>query len=370
MGIGSSMPPRRRSHKGRDLPPQLYRQYKGSDSYWEYRNPLTGKRVRFTASKAEAIRQVKAANAKLALKTSLGDQLLGINRETLAHAIVRFRAEHLKRQEMSESQRKDWEWRLKKMEREDFGKLVLAEIKTRDLFDWLKPIPDRSANMHRTKLIQLFDWCVSVGLSEWNPAKALIVRQDRKQRQALTWEAFKAIYRKANRPTRMAMALSLYTLQRRSDVAAMKLADIEEGHLRVEQSKTGKRLLLPLLPEIAKVIRRCKADHVFSPYLVHQPTGNKKHQGRGLSPESISRGFARARDACARFDRIKEYERPSFHEILGLGEHLRRQQGWTIEQIQAWRGHTTTKMTEHYMAGHEHWEKIRPGGKHGAPQSN
>lgn len=356
------MSPRRRNKKNRDLPDNLYRQHKDSDQRWEYRNPLTRKRVFFTASKAEAIRQAKAANAKIALSTSLGDKLLGINRETLAHAIQRFRVEHLDRQKMSESHRKDWQWRLRKMEHDDIGKRVLSEIKTRDLFAWLKPIPDRSANLYRTKLVQLFDWCISVGISEWNPATPLIIRQDRKQRQALTWDDFKAIYRHANRPTRMAMALSLTTLQRRADVACMRLQDVEDGYLRVQQQKTGKRLLLPVLPDIARTIRRCKGDQVFSPYLVHQPTGNKRRQGQGLSPASISRGFQRARDASGRFDRLKEAERPTFHEILGLGEHLRREQGWSTEEIQAWRGHTTAKMTEHYMAGHEHWERVKPGG--------
>lgn len=258
----------------------------------------------------------------------------------------------------------DWDWRLRRMDAE-IGRLVISEITTRDLFDWLKPKRPRTANMHRTKAIQLFDWCVSVGLTDWNPAKPLLVRKSKKQRQPLTHEAFVAIYRKANRPTRMAMALSLRLLQRESDVAAMKVTDVDGGHIRVHQSKTGKRLMLPLTPDIAKVIRRCKADGVFSPYLVHQPVGNRKRQGKGLSPKSISRGFARARDASGLFDHLSLYEKPTFHEILGLGEDLRRKQGWTTEEIQAWRGHTTAAMTEHYMAGHEHWEKVRPGG--GAP---
>jgi len=356
------MPPRSRMTKNRELPDNLYRVRRDSDRYWEYRNPVTNKRKKFTASKTDAIRQAKAANAKLAMKTNLGDWLAGVERETLSHAIHRFRKEHLSMQRMSDAHRDDWAWRLRKVE-QGIGSLVLTEIKTRDLFNWLRPMPDRTANMHRTRMIQLFKWCISVGLLDWNPADPLLVRQESKRRRPLTWEDFKAIYRHANRPTRMAMGLCLCSLQRRKDIATMRVDHVIDGYLRVEQGKTGKRLMLPLTPAFAKTIRRCKLDNVFSPYLVHQTAGNRKRQGRPLSPASISRGFQRARDAAGLFDHLDESERPTFHEILGLAEHRLREAGWTTEEIQAWRGHESPSMTEHYMAGHEHWERVKPGGK-------
>src|SRR3569832_661418 len=46
-------------------------------------------------------------------------------------------------------------------------------------------------------------------------------------------------------------------------------------------------------------------------------------------------------------------ERPTFHEIISLGDHLRRKAGWPIPAIQQLRGHTTEKMTRHYLEGHE-----------------
>lgn len=362
MGIGYWMSPRSRMRKNRELPDNLYRVRKDSDRYWEYRNPVSGKRVKFTASKTEAIRQAKSANAKLAMQTDLGDRLVGVHRDTVAYAIQRFRREHLAHQHMSDTHRDDWKWRLRKMERE-IGSLVLAEIKTRDLFNWLRPMPDRTANMHRTRMVQVFQWCMSVGLMDWNPAEPLLIRQERKTRQPITdMRTFLAIYRHANRPTRMAMGLCLRSLQRRADIAEMRVDHVVDGYLCVHQSKTGKRLMLPMTPGLSKAVRRCKLDHVFSPYLVHQTTGNKKRQGKPLSPASISRGFQRARDASGLFDHLDERERPTFHEILGLAEHILREAGWTTEEIQAWRGHESPSMTEHYMAGHEHWEVIKPGG--------
>ena len=50
-------------------------------------------------------------------------------------------------------------------------------------------------------------------------------------------------------------------------------------------------------------------------------------------------------------------ERSTFHEIISLGEHLRNKAGWPISAIQQLRGHTTEKMTRHYLEGHE-WVRL------------
>lgn len=352
------MSPRRRNAKNRGLPAYLY-PVGTSGRHWRYAHPSLPKPKNFTASRADAIEAAKAANARLASEAPLVDQLLGAERDRLALSIQRFRKEHLAKQEMSESHRKDWEWRLNKIERELGAKSVEA-IDVRVIADWLDPMPVRTSNMHRARLIQLFDWMIAKGLIDHNPASATLLRQEKRRRQRLTHEQYEAIWQHANAPMRNAMDLSLYCLQRRADVARMRFADVREGHIHVEQSKTGKRLRLPLLPEIVAVVNRCK-DGVFAAHLVHQPEGNRRRQGKPLSPESLSRGFARARDACGLFDQTPEPERPTFHEIVSLGEHLRRDQGWSVEAIQAWRGHSEASMTEHYLEGHEHWETVKPG---------
>lgn len=54
-------PPRKRTSKNRDLPQNLY----PNGKYWQYCNPITGKKVSINRPLAEAVKLAKAANARL-----------------------------------------------------------------------------------------------------------------------------------------------------------------------------------------------------------------------------------------------------------------------------------------------------------------
>ena len=55
-------PPRPRTSKNRNLPENLY----PNGKYWQYRNPITGKKVSINKPLAEAVKLARMANAKLA----------------------------------------------------------------------------------------------------------------------------------------------------------------------------------------------------------------------------------------------------------------------------------------------------------------
>lgn len=50
-----------------------------------------------------------------------------------------------------------------------------------------------------------------------------------------------------------------------------------------------------------------------------------------LTGDDLSKGFAKARD-LAGIGKDSEHP-PTFHELLSLGELLRKEQGWSIKQI-------------------------------------
>jgi|SRR3569832_98258 len=108
---------------------------------------------------------------------------------------------------------------------------------------------------------------------------------------------------------------------------------------------------------LAVLIKACRSS-VACPFLVHasprrkRPSASKAHCAQ-LSREQISNGFAAARDASGFYAHLLPAERPACHEIISLGEHLRPKAGWPILAIQQLRGHTTEKMTRHYLEGHE-----------------
>jgi integrase len=61
---------------------------------------------------------------------------------------------------------------------------------------------------------------------------------------------------------RLALALLLYTGQRRGDVIRMGAQHIRNGALQVKQEKTGVELVIPLHPALATIIAAAPRDHL------------------------------------------------------------------------------------------------------------
>lgn len=62
--------------------------------------------------------------------------------------------------------------------------------------------------------------------------------------------------------SRLAMALLLYTAQRRSDVIRMGRQHIKDGMLTVRQQKTGRTLQIPVHPHLAVVLAATTSEHL------------------------------------------------------------------------------------------------------------
>jgi integrase len=69
---------------------------------------------------------------------------------------------------------------------------------------------------------------------------------------------FEEYYRIGSRP-RLALALLLYTAQRRSDVVGMGRQHLHGDMLSIRQVKTGEPLMIPVHPRLAKHWRGCRA---------------------------------------------------------------------------------------------------------------
>src|SRR5262245_6138080 len=60
---------------------------------------------------------------------------------------------------------------------------------------------------------------------------------------------------------RLALALLLYTAQRRADVIKLGRQHIRDGLLHIRQSKTGKPLAIPIHPALRTVLDATPSDH-------------------------------------------------------------------------------------------------------------
>lgn len=260
----------------------------------------------------------------------------------------------------------------------EFGHERIKDVTQEMLAAYLnKQTTPETHNKHRAQLVLIYKYMVSDGVVLENlPEK--IVKKDlgRRVRERLTLDGYKAIFNNAPFHIQSAMELSLSTLQRRTDIHGMRFRDYKDGHLYVIQSKTrkyGKSAYLRIpgsLPlahserghkTLAELIESCR-DNIVSNYLVHhKPARRRKSKEKGdfaqLSKKQITDGFAEARDSCGFFDHTPPEKRPTFHELLALGEYLREQAGWLTPEIQLLKGHTSLKMTTHYLDGHD-WTTV------------
>jgi integrase len=83
---------------------------------------------------------------------------------------------------------------------------------------------------------------------------------------------------------RLALALLLYTAQRRADVIQMGRQHIRDGLIHVRQSKTGATLAIPLHPELRAVLDATPTDHL---------TFLTTRGGRPFHPDSFTHYFKR-----------------------------------------------------------------------------
>jgi hypothetical protein len=214
-----------------------------------------------------------------------------------------------------------------------------------------------------------------------NPARIARRPEAKVRRARLTIESFHAILAAAEslagtrgQWVRNALLLALVTGQRREDLAitqfrrgrdwepawmAYQLGDAHPIHpyphvhddaLWVVQQKTGALVQIPLALQmealgvsVGEAIERCRT-RIATRHLLHHsiPFGNAP-LGSPIHKDTISRGFAAARDAAGLEWPGKAP--PTFHEIRSLAERLYRAQG---VDTQALLGHRHARMTEVY----------------------
>lgn len=194
----------------------------------------------------------------------------------------------------------------------------------------------------------VFNEAVNYGWIDRNPAAPIKPPVTRIRRHRLTLDQWRAIlaHAKAHQPpwVERMLLLALVTGQRRSDLCKMRFDDVWDGHLHVEQVKTGARLALPinlrlnaLGMTLDDVIESCRDYAVGSDYLL------RKHNGKPLVLASLSARFEEAREAV--LPHAEAGIPASLHECRSLSERLYREQGINTMVLL---GHKHQAMTDVY----------------------
>lgn len=171
------------------------------------------------------------------------------------------------------------------------------------------------------------------------------------RRQRLTLAQFLAIadYGRQHFPPwfYVCMRLALVTGQRRSDLIRLRFADVRDGHLFVEQYKTGARVAIPL--DLRLDALGCSVGEVIEEARAYGPDDSDfllrtaARPARCLSAQSLSNRFWVARNAVC--PHTGPGEPPTFHEVRSLSERLYRAQGIDTQTLL---GHKHQRMTDKY----------------------
>lgn len=367
-----------RPRKGgnKDLPANLY--FHKHSKQFEYRNPISKDRFYFGKNKQIAIEAAIELNAKLMPGDSdyVAD-VMGLSM-TIDKWCDIFENQIMTKMKLADETKKGYRRQLA-MIKKHFKSKRMAEISVLEVASFLDSLPGVLSKRVRSLLILLFKYAISKGHCDINVAEQTIPEKTEKERQRLSLELFNSILNYSEKAKddngndielttpawlKNSMMLGLFTLQRIGDISRMKFDDIKDGYLYVIQEKTKKhgiaaRLKIKVTPELDKIIKACR-DEVVSPFLIHRKPirnimGESKVHPTQCTRDYISRSFCEVRNKVID-KKIPAKERPTFHEIRSLGASLYEKAGIDPQSLL---GHTTKKMTDEYLEGHDKWTEVK-----------
>lgn len=335
------------------------------------RNPITGKRKRFRPDQEELARQTATRLAEW-VRHERQMRELTTGRPTIAGLVEKWKADRLQFMPWDTRTRREMLWKLDRIARE-LGDRVIERTDCLFLDDWLSKFcrSTDSFNKWRYVLVLLWRFAVSRKLAKENEAEKIEARSSSKKlainhkvRQPLDVDGFRAIHAKAEPWLQIAMEQSLVTLQARAEICNMRHDDYRDGFLYVIRDKVSGDsdmafIKIRLTDELEDIRRRSlRLYGIASPYVVHRPPERRRREWTAgkphwtyVNPEYLSKAFAKARDATGLYDDLRPLERPTFHEIRGLGARLYRDAGVPEDAIRALMTHSHKRTTRIYLEG-------------------
>ncbi|WP_229655975.1 tyrosine-type recombinase/integrase [Burkholderia pseudomallei] len=161
---------------------------------------------------------------------------------------------------------------------------------------------------------------------------------------------YKAVWEKADLPLREAMDLAYLTGQRPADVLKMDERDVRDGVVWIRQNKTGARLRIEVVGELATLLGQLAFRKTE-----HNPRSTRlivDEQGRPLGRAALRFRFDRAREAAGIAKDAFQFR------DLRAKAGTDKEDASDLRAAQALLGHGSVAMTEHYVR--KRGVKVRP----------
>ncbi|MGS1041430.1 tyrosine-type recombinase/integrase [Burkholderia glumae] len=218
---------------------------------------------------------------------------------------------------------------------------AIKPIHIRQYLDWRKASPV-AANREIALFSHIFNKAREWGATD-RPNPCVGVRKHRETGRDVYVgdDLYKAVWEKADIPLREAMDLAYLTGQRPADVLKMDERDVRDGVVAVRQNKTGVRLRIEIVGQLATLL-----DQLASRKITHNPRSTRlivDERGRPLGQAALRFRFDRARDAAGIGK--QEFQFRDLRAKAGTDKEAISD----LREAQSLLGHGSVAMTEHYI---------------------
>lgn len=310
----------RRRSKNHDLPPRMNR--KGERFYY-----VTGTRPRKWIPLGTDINEARRQWAVLEGETEDPSD------RTFAVVAKRYRREVIPTKALRT--RRDNELELEKLEAV-FSQVPIDAIRPSDVREYLDIRGQQArtrANREKALLSHIFNQARAWGYTNaQNPCAGIKGHRETGRDRYVTDAEYLAVWNAADADLRDAMDLALLTAQRPADVLKMNREDIRDGALWVTQNKTGKKLRIAIVGELATIVDRLlnRPRKVTGEALIQNEAGAR------LTDHAMRSRFEKARKAAGVNFQFRDLRAKAASDAGDLGH------------AQKLLGHKSRGMTEHY----------------------
>jgi integrase len=220
--------------------------------------------------------------------------------------------------------------------REQYGHRPLASLPREFVVALLDPMLPHAARSWLKALRHFMAWSIERKLIRNDPTWGIRLKKPKSDGHH-TWTEVEIAQYEAHYPigskARLALALGLFTAQRRGDVVRIGRQHIRDGVLTVRQQKTGTTLAIPVHPELQAIIAATPIGHLT---LLTTRTG-KSYEANDFSEQF--RAWCDAADMSPHC---------VFHGLRKAALTRLADLGCTVHEIAAISGHKSLKKVEHY----------------------
>jgi integrase len=164
---------------------------------------------------------------------------------------------------LAPSTQKAYRWTLERF-RQEHGEKRVGLLQRQHLVVLLREKKQFAARNWLKAIKSLMKFCVELGLRADDPTTSIKAKVKTDGHHSWSEQEIEQFQRRHGPETkaRLALALLLYTGQRRGDVIRMGRQHIRDGAIAVRQQKTGTELVIPIHPTLEEIIGKVPADHL------------------------------------------------------------------------------------------------------------